>query len=226
MTNYKIQDNIDWKSLLNDNDDLNDTKEYDNKCLLSKLPLLPDHITLPCGHKFNYLPLYKDLVAHRKASRKTYKQCPLCRTKLYKLLPILHNVNHVVGITEPPKHSGTNLYGWGFKSKYFKFESYNLGNKAICSMPGCSKFGSIKTNQGHLCKTHYAYMVRRVKNDVYEKWTIDMFYVKKTKKVSELKSILKTLELPTHGLKDELVVRIFSRCKTYKDMCVLASIPY
>ena len=31
----------------------------DNICLISKDKLHPNHITLKCNHKFNYIPIYK-----------------------------------------------------------------------------------------------------------------------------------------------------------------------
>ena len=37
------------------------SSSYDNICLISKEPLHPNHITLVCNHKFNYIPIYKEV---------------------------------------------------------------------------------------------------------------------------------------------------------------------
>ena len=50
-----------------DNIDLN---EEENICLISNLPLDDTHITLKCGHKFNYKPLFNDIT---NISLKTFK---------------------------------------------------------------------------------------------------------------------------------------------------------
>lgn len=37
----------------------------DNYCLLTKEPLDNIHIKLECGHKFNYVPLYREVVIQK-----------------------------------------------------------------------------------------------------------------------------------------------------------------
>lgn len=39
-----------------------------NKCLITDEPLRKDHILLECGHKFNYIPLYKEVVFQKYSS--------------------------------------------------------------------------------------------------------------------------------------------------------------
>ena len=65
------------------------------RCLITGDPLENNHIQMECGHRFNYVPLYKDLVNHKKKFNRseTVKlnvnelRCPYCRSKQRKLLP-------------------------------------------------------------------------------------------------------------------------------------------
>lgn len=99
MNKYTIEDNIDFFSLLNDENDIN----YDitDKCLITNEPLIDKYVTLMCGHKFNYIPLFNDLLNHKKKfnimethSRLNINEirCPYCRNKQTKLMPYYDNV--------------------------------------------------------------------------------------------------------------------------------------
>ena len=67
----------------------------DNYCLISKEELLPNNITLSCGHKFNYIPLFLEIfnqkfMVNKYKSRKgapEYYACPYCRHQEMKILP-------------------------------------------------------------------------------------------------------------------------------------------
>ena len=66
-------------------------------CLLSNDKLTINYITLPCNHKFNYIPLYNELYElkiNRKYNyydkfklRDNQIMCPYCRTVHHFLLP-------------------------------------------------------------------------------------------------------------------------------------------
>ena len=92
-------------------DIIDDTLTSNSVCLISNLPLTDNFVTLECKHKFNYMPLYNDLVNHKKKyntmERKSLKcteiRCPYCRNIQNKLLPYyddmeiskVHGVNHI-----------------------------------------------------------------------------------------------------------------------------------
>ena len=70
----------------------------DNICLISKEKLHPNHITLKCNHKFNYMPIYKEVLYQKTKSNTMYEvtklqpyqiKCPYCRTITNKLLPFI-----------------------------------------------------------------------------------------------------------------------------------------
>ena len=88
---------------------VNDSTEI-NYCLISKEKLHPNHITLICNHKFNYIPIYKEVIYQKNKTNTLYEitklsshqiKCPYCRTITNNLLPyipypsvkIIKNVN-------------------------------------------------------------------------------------------------------------------------------------
>lgn len=114
MKNYKMEGNIDffaelYKSL---DSDAEHSDEDDNVCLITNEPLIENFVKLNCGHSFNYLPLYKDLMNHKNkfnnmessatVSNHNEIRCPYCRKKQTELLPYydmigvkkIHGVNY------------------------------------------------------------------------------------------------------------------------------------
>lgn len=69
----------------------NDQDKKENICLISNEPLTEFFITLPCNHKFNYIPLLKASIENIKQVRivdnKPYLKCPYCKTIHKKCLP-------------------------------------------------------------------------------------------------------------------------------------------
>ena len=122
MRNYKIEGGLDfytelYKSLdldLNDSDSSNnrdtDTKES-NECLITNTQLKENYVTMECGHKFNYEPLFYDILNHKKKFNsmerhilKTMEiRCPYCRNIQKNLLPYYE----IAGIE---KVHGVNFY--------------------------------------------------------------------------------------------------------------------
>ena len=111
------------KNMLNQNqnsetDNINtedQDKDQDNYCLLTKEPLDNIHIKLACGHKFNYVPLYREVVMQKTTGmsstgyyyshslKRNEIKCPYCRTVQDKLLPYLeyHGVNKTTNVNQP-----------------------------------------------------------------------------------------------------------------------------
>jgi hypothetical protein len=117
---YNIEDNIDFYSeLLKIQSNTTDTDKtqlqdnVDDLCLISNTILTDNYVTLICGHKFNYIPLYYDIYNHKtkyNIKEKTYDKlkyyeirCPYCRKKQNELLPYypelipdkIHGVNYI-----------------------------------------------------------------------------------------------------------------------------------
>ena len=67
--------------------------KYIGRCLITNEKLKEGYVTMLCNHSFNYIPLFNDLVHHKKTlyletqMLKTNEiRCPYCRTKQSVLL--------------------------------------------------------------------------------------------------------------------------------------------
>lgn len=99
MTKYNIEGGIDFYNELYANlDQLDDDNANDKSvCLITNDKLTDRHYEMKCGHKFNYVPLYKDLANHRKKFNsmesgtnvlsKSEIRCPYCRERQTGVLP-------------------------------------------------------------------------------------------------------------------------------------------
>jgi hypothetical protein len=79
-------------------DNADNADNADNICLITKDKLHPNHITLSCNHKFNYIPLYNEVVNQKNKQNNMYEitklssnqiKCPYCRVITNKLLPYI-----------------------------------------------------------------------------------------------------------------------------------------
>jgi hypothetical protein len=88
---YKIENNLNFYELLNNNK----KEDESNICLISHNKLDNTKTTLPCGHSFNYINIYKEVYNQKKKQpimkyiKKNQMQCPYCRTIHDKILPFL-----------------------------------------------------------------------------------------------------------------------------------------
>ena len=58
----------------NTNSNTNVTESTENNvCLISKEKLHPNHITLVCNHKFNYIPIYKEVIYQKNKINTLYE---------------------------------------------------------------------------------------------------------------------------------------------------------
>jgi hypothetical protein len=95
MNKYKIEGNLNFYDELFKS--LDKVEEFDNNCLISNEPLIDKYVTLNCGHKFNYVPLYNDILNHKKKFNKFERsknllgkkeiRCPYCRSVHPNVLP-------------------------------------------------------------------------------------------------------------------------------------------
>ena len=123
MVKYIIEGNIDFYEELyksigqEDPKETNPGNEQSNQntqepilCLISNMPLTENFVKMTCGHTFNYIPLYNDILNHKKKfnimehqSLKNIEiRCPYCRKVQQELLPYhkypgvkeVHGVNY------------------------------------------------------------------------------------------------------------------------------------
>lgn len=104
--NNNVQDND-----VEDNDEpqynLVEDNIKDGNCLITNEKLKKGYVTLSCNHSFNYIPLYNDLVYHKKSLNletqylKTNEiRCPYCRNKQVGLIPYynMDGVKKIIGV--------------------------------------------------------------------------------------------------------------------------------
>jgi len=81
----------------NDNGTAN-CDDYENYCLITKEKLHPNHITLSCNHKFNYIPIYKEISYQKNKNNTSFEitkllqseiKCPYCRRITNMLIPYI-----------------------------------------------------------------------------------------------------------------------------------------
>ena len=237
--NYIIEGGIDFYNEINaininaiNNNTINNNNTIDNNaintinnCLITQEPLTINYIKLPCGHKFNYYPLYKEISIQKNNS--TIKnifeiiklninemKCPYCRLKIDKILPYIpiydendaekNIIERINGINSPERYCMKhNDCSWVFK------QGKDEGTI-------CSKNAYYRNNiSDAYCDMHWKKIdIRDIKNtDKKEtiQWTDEMAKYSKTKSIDELKNILRKEFFKISGTKKELVTRIFEK---------------
>lgn len=201
--NYVVEDEFDFWGELNKDD--NEFIFDDTYCLLSKEPLGPNHVALPCGHKFNYVPLCREITNLKYPSRvytrtiNLHKEqicCPYCRTIFDKLLPKIPLYNLVL-----PNGICSNI---------------NCIVVKQCSHTTCESISGFDTDYGVLCAKHYSKFSRKPtkKHIAFEDEESNRMFKENT--VPKLKEQLLALNLPASGLKRDLVDRLVKHKKFLK----------
>ena len=156
--------------------------EDDNVCLITGERLDEYSITMPCNHKFNYLPLYKEIcmqksgVNHREYIRIPYRamKCPYCRVIHNNILPYrdILGVTKIDSVNSPDKYALlTNTCKYIFKSGNKKGDICNnkcldryckrheklaikSDNKILVEKEKCKYIFSKGVNCGKRCKNN------------------------------------------------------------------------
>jgi len=145
---FEIEGNINFYEEINKKDDLDND---DNICLITYLPLREDFVELECHHKFNYEPLYNDIINHKNVFNKLEKdmlgvieiRCPYCRNVQKTLLPPndlyknIHSVNFIDKETLLLNNT-YNDYKWK-KGVCMYSKDHYLSNKS-CDYDTCKNY--------------------------------------------------------------------------------------
>ena len=227
MTNYIIEGNLDFKTAMAsdiENEFINDQEI----CLVSQQLLTKSNIKLSCGHKFNYMPLYKEVYKQKQQNQKQQKQiqnfetcnlkinqikCPYCRKVSDNILPYIQSecIEKMYGINYPFKFCMKNVVECDWMQK----------NKVKC----CKEAQFINDNS--YCKLHFiktqpntikaqTNTIKAQTNTIKAQtntivWTTEMDKLYKSKKIDELKTVLKLHKQKVGGTKRELIERIFEK---------------
>ena len=117
---YKIEGGINfYKELLLEHEANSQSSSSSSSstdgCLLTNRPLECGYVELPCGHKFNFFPLYTEILYQKTNPAfvnnkyntpigKDKIKCPYCRTiHSSSLLPYIVNEKRIHGINSPIK---------------------------------------------------------------------------------------------------------------------------
>lgn len=175
--NFIIEGNLNFYDELNKTE-LDDDEDETNTCLLTYMTLDKNHITLPCNHKFNFFPLYREIICQKTPSLKSYLnteklqfneiKCPYCRQKSNKLLPYIKlndNMMFHQGVNSPEKfcmsfhkcshifRSGKNKNSICCKTAYYNGENCYCNKHHILINKKNEKEEQNKLIQKSLCKT-------------------------------------------------------------------------
>ena len=231
--NYIIENNIDFYNELNkelnkkDDNRINDSQITDNRindtindtniCLLTHEPIKDNFIKLICGHTFNYIPLYHEII-NQKYNKNSYLEisklslnqikCPYCRNISNKLLPNINidNVSRKNGVNYPAKYCMTiHKCQW----------NYTKGNKKNTC---CNKDAYIK-NGNTFCSYHHNINLRNSnklesdkegENDTINIWTEQHEKINKKYRLLDLKAVLRNNNKKISGNKKQLIQRIIN----------------
>ena len=162
------------------------TEIDDNLCLITNQLLTDNFVKLNCGHKFNYEPLFNDILNHKKkynqmessqtALTNNEIRCPYCRTKQKGVLPYCEDLTF-------PKVNGVNYYNPAevhsashYNKKAPKCEfltetiNFNAETNELSTTPtACHQFGSPILGDNYGDTKCYCYYHKRAVVKGYKK---------------------------------------------------------
>jgi hypothetical protein len=230
---YVFENNINFFDELYKSLDIEDNEfNVDNDehlCLITKQILTDKFVKMDCGHKFNYIPLYNDILNHKKkfnsmessngALRNDEIRCPYCRHKQKGVLPYYEDLNL-------SKVNGVNYYDidMNYNSNYSKceFVTTNLvfndqleessENKKYlkCYQYGSKIHGENFGDTKNYCYYHKQQIIKTKKKELLKKIKEEKLKLKeeaKQKKKEEkqqLKELIKEAKQKIKKIKKEL----------------------
>ena len=126
-TKYIIEGNIDFYNEINNKKESYLNNNYDDACLITNEPLTDKFVTMECGHKFNYIPLYNDLFKQKYFTNVMEEvklqvnqiRCPYCRKVTNNLIPFYENFC-ILNDVYVRKIIGVNYYKLGEMLNYLQ----------------------------------------------------------------------------------------------------------
>ena len=234
MTNYMVEGNINffeelYKSL--DGEETNgfiEGKEEENDqyamhtdlCLITNQPLENHYVKMNCGHKFNYIPLYKYLINYKQKfnSMENSKQkldineirCPYCRFRQSELLPYYDDIVGVKKINGINNEFIKNIYNIGIKNPCC---SYKIQDVSTNTFFPCGKYftGQLpdkykEKDQGYFCHSHIKKIIQTIEKEEKEKMKKQIMIEKQKlmEQKNKAKEELKKIKLELKNAKPQL----------------------
>lgn len=162
-----------YKSL---HENLPETDE--DSCLITNLPLTDNFIKLECNHKFNYIPLYNDILNHKKTFNRLERRilksneirCPYCRNIQTTLLPYhemsnvkqVHGVNHYDESLENVQKINSTEYIKGKCAYVTTYKDISEIGETILKTMACSSVHVklLNADGNTYCGHHYYYALK------------------------------------------------------------------
>jgi len=216
---YNIENNIDFYQELYSS--MSEDKNIDNDvnvelCLITNLPLKDRFVELKCGHKFNYGPLYKDILTHKKKfnnmelvkTKLKYNEirCPYCRNVQNELLPYYDDLSY-------PKEHGVNFFDVNKNNTYCEcinsnnqcqYETTYVDNETNTQVQKCFQYGYVHyvlknkyNNTNKYCYTHKLVILKETKEKIKNEKQKEKLEInqKKMEEKNKLKEELKEKKL-------------------------------
>jgi hypothetical protein len=214
--NYIIEDNINFFSELEKELSKKETNSKENICLITREQLESNYITLACNHKFNYLPLYKEICNQKldnylEVTHLSINQikCPYCRQITNKLLPFIKHkdVEYKKGINYPLK------YCMKLHSCQWIIKSGKNRNNTCNKCAFVTEHGIYCNLHEKLCKKKKIHKEKETAIEIL--WSAHHEEINKKLNMIQLKQFMRENKLKIGGTKKELVDRIIN--KNFKD---------
>jgi hypothetical protein len=208
MTKYYIEENINFYEELYKSLDKEDKNDDINCCLISQQPLTENYVTMCCGHKFNYQPLFYDILNHKKKFnsmerhhlRSSDIRCPYCRNVQKNLLPYIegypkvHGVNYYDENTSKIQHASKinslKLINDGYivgECCYESTKTNENGELVKCTNNMVKMF----TNNKFYCPLHKCLMLKKIMQENKLKLKEENKKAKEEEKMKKLEEKMK-----------------------------------
>lgn len=187
-----------------------------NICLISHDRLQHNYIVLDCGHKFNYEPLYNEMlyqqtkkILDNKSIKFNQIKCPYCRCITNNNLPFFkyYNLKKINSLNNYNKYSILNKD----ISNNISNNNNQIINKCnyINKSEKCNNIGCIENNDINICRCNkhnqYTKADYNIINNIDNN---EQYKLLKSYNIKQLKFILKTNNISCVGNKDNLVIKI------------------
>jgi hypothetical protein len=208
MTKYFIEENINFYEELYKSLDKEDTQENLEYCLISSQPLTENYVTMVCGHKFNYQPLFYDILNHKKKFnsmernhlRSSDIRCPYCRNVQKKLLPYIEGYPKVHGVNYYDENTSKIKYSCKMNSIKLVNDGYILGDCCYETSKNSENEDVVKctnnmvkmlTNNKFYCPLHKYAMIKKIMQENKMKLKAEKNKAKEVEKMKKLEEKMK-----------------------------------
>lgn len=177
--------------------DIIDDFDEDQSCLITREKLEENHVSLKCGHKFNYVPLFLDIFKQKiklNAKRIKFYCCPYCRIENKEILPYYCNsqINLIPIFNVNTIDESYKVESLGGNLSYYKKKSTEKcctlnKNKTNCNHKGLTRYNVLDKN--YYCLKHFNQYYKKYFNSL----NLEPIIIKENKVIQAEKERCKVL---------------------------------